>query len=85
MMQELDNDCEKSNFELEVKHLDNHWSVCVRQQPNLVQRRHSIISKLEPITGRKSETAIPRIPAASGRTRDLGHSFSQYGPTKAGE
>ena len=24
-------------------------------------------------------------PAASGRTRDLGHSFSQYGPTKAGE
>ena len=24
-------------------------------------------------------------PAASGRTRDRGHSFSQYGPTKAGE
>ena len=24
-------------------------------------------------------------PVASGRTRDRGHSFSQYGPTKAGE
>ena len=24
-------------------------------------------------------------PQASGRTRDGGHSFSQYGPTKAGE
>ena len=24
-------------------------------------------------------------PVASGRTRDLGHSFSQYGLTKAGE
>ena len=26
-----------------------------------------------------------RGPSASGRTRDRGHSFSQYGPTKAGE
>ena len=36
--------------------------VCVSDQPNLVQRRHSI-STLEPIdlTGRKSETVIPRI------------------------
>ena len=24
-------------------------------------------------------------PQAEGRTRDRGHSFSQYGPTKAGE
>jgi len=24
-------------------------------------------------------------PAALGRTQDLGHSFSLYGPTKAGE
>ena len=24
-------------------------------------------------------------PQASGHTQDLGHSFSQYGPTKAGE
>ena len=38
--------------------------VCVRQQPNS-------ISTLQPITGRKSETAIPRISAFLAQDDDF--------------
>ena len=32
-------ECSTNTVELEVKYLYNHLKVCVRQQPNLVQRR----------------------------------------------
>jgi len=52
--------------------------VCVRQQLNLVQRRH-LFATLEPITGRKSETAIPRNIGGSriGKTRKRSRYYAE--------
>ena len=74
MMQELEDDFESRIFN---KYCWS-WSetfvrqqfVCVCQQRNLVQQRHSI-STLEPITGRKSETAIPHYIDGSRRGKTI--------------
>ena len=74
MMQELDDDCESRIFNKYYWTCTIIWMrrqfVCLRQQPNLVQRRH-LFATLELITGRKSETAIPRNIDGSriGKTR----------------
>ena len=66
MMQELDETVKVefsiNTVELEVKYLYNHLNaaaICLRTSATQFRATTSI-STLEPITGRKSETAIPR-------------------------
>ena len=52
-----------NTIELEVKYLYNHLNaaaICLRTSANQFSATTSI-SALQPMTGRKSETAIPRI------------------------
>ena len=63
-MQELDDDSKSptNTVELEMKYLYNHFNavvICLRKSATQFSATTSI-STLEPITGLKSETAIPR-------------------------